>query len=110
MAEINDTMIATPSVPNYRSFDFFDIKFDHSSYSKKIYGESIMACRYGINRPHVAAYMCGFMLFGTYLLLVIRPSDKDFIPLTTKNTPCIDLCMVLLIKRQIVCINWPLNC
>ena len=69
-----------------------------------------MACRYGINRPHVAAYMCGFMLFGTYLLLVIRPSDKDFIPLTTKNTPCIDLCMVLLIKRQIVCINWPLNC
>ena len=25
---------STPSVPNYRSFDFFDTKFDHSSYSK----------------------------------------------------------------------------
>ena len=24
----------TLSIPNYRSFDFFDIKFDHSSYSK----------------------------------------------------------------------------
>ena len=24
----------TPSVSNYRSFDFFDLKFDHSSYLK----------------------------------------------------------------------------
>ena len=29
-------LVTTPSVPNYRSFDFFDIKFNHSSYSKKI--------------------------------------------------------------------------
>ena len=29
--------IATPSVPNSRSFDFFDTKFDHSSYSKNLY-------------------------------------------------------------------------
>ena len=27
--------ICTTSVPNYSSFDFFDPKFDHSSYSKK---------------------------------------------------------------------------
>ena len=25
-----------PFVPNYRSFDFFDIKFDHSSYSNNL--------------------------------------------------------------------------
>ena len=24
----------TQSIPNYKTFDFFDIKFDHSSYSK----------------------------------------------------------------------------
>jgi hypothetical protein len=24
----------TPSIPNYKTFDFFDTKFDHSSYSK----------------------------------------------------------------------------
>ena len=24
----------TQSIPNYKSFDFFNIKFDHSSYSK----------------------------------------------------------------------------
>jgi hypothetical protein len=29
-------LIYTPSVLNYRSFDFFDTKFDHSSYSKKL--------------------------------------------------------------------------
>ena len=29
-------MVCTSSVPNYRSFDFFDIKFDHSSYSKNL--------------------------------------------------------------------------
>ena len=27
-------LISTPSVPNCRSFDFFDPKFDHPSYSK----------------------------------------------------------------------------
>ena len=26
----------TPSVPNYMSFEFFDPKFDHSSYIKKL--------------------------------------------------------------------------
>ena len=26
----------TPSVPNYMSFDFFDIKFDYSFYSKNL--------------------------------------------------------------------------
>ena len=26
----------TPSVPNYRSFDFFDTKFDHLSYLKNL--------------------------------------------------------------------------
>ena len=29
-------MFGIPSVPNYRSFDFFDIKFDHLSYSKNL--------------------------------------------------------------------------
>jgi len=28
---------STLSIPNYSSFDFFDVKFDHSSYSKKNY-------------------------------------------------------------------------
>ena len=27
----------TTSVPNFSSFDFFDPKFDHSSYSKNLY-------------------------------------------------------------------------
>jgi hypothetical protein len=27
---------STPPIPNYRSFDFFDPKFDHSSYSKNL--------------------------------------------------------------------------
>jgi len=26
----------TPSIPNYKSFDFFNFKFDHSSYSKNL--------------------------------------------------------------------------
>ena len=26
---------STPSIPNYRSFDIFNTKFDHSTYSKK---------------------------------------------------------------------------
>jgi hypothetical protein len=26
----------TPSIPKYLTFDFFDIKFDHSFYSKKL--------------------------------------------------------------------------
>ena len=29
-------ILATPSVPNYNSFDFFDPKFDHLSYSKNL--------------------------------------------------------------------------
>ena len=33
----------TPSVPNYRSFDFFHLKFDHSSYSK-IYAKYHFFC------------------------------------------------------------------
>jgi hypothetical protein len=34
-ASIRD-ILTTPSIPNYKTFDFFDIKFDHSSYSKKL--------------------------------------------------------------------------
>ena len=33
----------TPSVSNYRSFDFFNPKFDHSSYSK-IYAKYHFFC------------------------------------------------------------------
>ena len=33
--EVDRSVACTPSVPNYRSFDFFNLKFDHSSYSKK---------------------------------------------------------------------------
>jgi hypothetical protein len=28
------SLTSTPSIPNYKTFDFFDTKFDHSSYSK----------------------------------------------------------------------------
>jgi hypothetical protein len=30
----------TPSIPNYKTFDFFYPKFDHSSYLKKLYKHS----------------------------------------------------------------------
>ena len=33
----DSVILITPSVSNYRSFDFFDAKFVHSSYSKKLY-------------------------------------------------------------------------
>jgi len=26
----------TPSIPNYKTFDFFDLKFDHLSYKKDL--------------------------------------------------------------------------
>ena len=34
----------TPSVSNYRSFDFFDLKFDHSSYSKICAKHNFFCC------------------------------------------------------------------
>ena len=37
---IRKDILDTPSVSNYMSFDFFDIKFDHSSYSKNLYKHS----------------------------------------------------------------------
>ena len=33
---ISGDLLATPSIPNYRSFDFIDTKFSHSSYSNKV--------------------------------------------------------------------------
>ena len=30
-------LLTTPSVPNYRTFDYFNPKFDHSFYSKNLY-------------------------------------------------------------------------
>jgi hypothetical protein len=33
------TYKVTPSIPNYKTFDFFDIKFDHSSYSKNFFAK-----------------------------------------------------------------------
>jgi hypothetical protein len=39
----------TPSIPNYNSFDFFDPKFDHSSYSK-IYAKYHIFCCVFINK------------------------------------------------------------
>ena len=43
---VGDINVNTKSVPNYRSFDFFDLKFDHSSYSKIYvkYPFFVMAC------------------------------------------------------------------
>ena len=35
----------TPSVPNYKSFDFFNPKFDHSSYSKIYAKHHFFCCR-----------------------------------------------------------------
>ena len=29
-------LFGTPYIPNYKTFDFFDPKFDHSSYSKNL--------------------------------------------------------------------------
>ena len=50
-------LIHTPSVPNYKSFDFFNLKFDHSSYSK-IYANItsfVVACF--MNTPSILKYL-----------------------------------------------------
>ena len=39
------SLLDTPSVPNYRSFDFFNLKFDHSSYSKICTKYQFFCCR-----------------------------------------------------------------
>ena len=33
---IDPTLYTTPSIPNWKTFDFFSLKFDHSSYSKNL--------------------------------------------------------------------------
>ena len=38
-------IISTQSIPNYKSFYFFDIKFDHSSYLKFCAKFQIFFCR-----------------------------------------------------------------
>ena len=60
----------THPVSNYSSFDFFDLKFDHSSYSKKFTASNLKR-RLFLTREHICKIITSFKILhhSNYVLI-----------------------------------------